>query len=60
MTSRTNTLVSEYLERVGGDVLESEHFRSIVARMVRGHAGVYALYKDVLALQAGRAVGAFE
>ena len=39
-------LVSEYLERVGGDVLESEHFRSIVAGMIRGHAGVYALYKD--------------
>lgn len=39
-------LVSEYLERVGGDVLESDHFRSIVAGMIRGHAGVYALYKD--------------
>lgn len=39
-------LVSEYLERVGGDVLESDHFRSIVAGMIRGHAGVYALYKN--------------
>lgn len=46
MRSAKDILVSEYLERVGGDVLESEHFRSIVARMIKGHAGVYALYKD--------------
>lgn len=39
-------LVREYLERVGGDVLESDHFRSIVAGMIKGHAGVYALYKN--------------
>lgn len=45
-TRKADGLVSEYLERVGGDVLESDHFRSIVARMIRGHAGVYALYKD--------------
>lgn len=46
MRNAKDMLVSEYLERVGGDVLESEHFRSIVARMIKGHAGVYALYKD--------------
>jgi hypothetical protein len=39
-------LVREYLERVGGDVLEGDHYRSILAEMIRGHAGVYALYKD--------------
>jgi hypothetical protein len=38
-------LVSEYLERVGGAVLESASYRSIVASMIKGHAGVYALYK---------------
>lgn len=41
-----DSLVSEYLERVGGDVLESEHFRSILVGMIRGHAGVYSLYKN--------------
>jgi hypothetical protein len=39
-------LVREYLERVGGDVLEGDHYRSILAEMIRGHAGVYALCKD--------------
>jgi Restriction Enzyme Adenine Methylase Associated/Protein of unknown function (DUF2924) len=43
---KKTVLVKEYLERVGGDVLEGEHFRSILAAMIRGHAGVYALYKD--------------
>jgi hypothetical protein len=46
LKSKKDILVSEYLERVGGDVLESEHYRSIVAGMIKGHAGVYALYKD--------------
>lgn len=46
MASAKDTLVSEYLERVGGDVLASEHFRAIVRGMIKGHAGVYALYKN--------------
>lgn len=46
MAKTTDSLVSEYLEHVGGEVLASEHFRSIVATMIRGHAGVYALYKN--------------
>lgn len=46
MKSTENVLVSEYLERVGGDVLASEHFRAIVRGMIKGHAGVYALYKN--------------
>lgn len=41
-----DTLVREYLEGVGGVVLEDPHYRSILASMIRGHAGVYALYKD--------------
>lgn len=41
-----DTLVREYLEAVGGVVLEDDHYRSILASMIRGHAGVYALYKD--------------
>jgi hypothetical protein len=46
MKNTKDILVSEYLERVGGDVLASEHFRSIVRGMIKGHAGVYALYKN--------------
>lgn len=45
-TKKADGLVSEYLERVGGDVLESDHFRSILVGMIRGHAGVYSLYKN--------------
>lgn len=46
MKRAKDTLVGEYLERVGGDVLASEHFRAIVRGMIKGHAGVYALYKN--------------
>lgn len=45
MASKRDGLVKEYLEGVGGGVLESEHYRSILVSMIRGHAGVYALYK---------------
>jgi hypothetical protein len=37
-------LFTQYLERVSGKLLEEE-YRQVVARMIRGHAGVYALYK---------------
>lgn len=37
-------LFSEYLERVSGKLLEDE-YRQVIARMIKGHAGVYALYK---------------
>jgi len=43
MTRSSNVFVREYLERVSWKLLE-EH-RPIVRRMIRGHAGVYALYK---------------
>lgn len=45
MTATKGRLVREYLERVNGEVLEGEHFRSTLASMIKGHAGVYALYK---------------
>lgn len=37
-------LFTEYLERVSGKLLEEE-YRQVVAGMIRGHAGIYALYK---------------
>ncbi|HEU4991135.1 MAG TPA: hypothetical protein VFT52_01385 [Luteimonas sp.] len=37
-------LFTEYLERVSGKLLEDE-YRQVIAKMIRGHAGVYALYK---------------
>lgn len=37
-------LFTQYLERVSGKLLEEE-YRQVIARMIRGHAGVYALYK---------------
>jgi hypothetical protein len=42
--AKTQTLFTEYLERVSGKLLEEE-YRQVIARMIRGHAGVYALYK---------------
>ncbi|MBI4996866.1 MAG: DUF4357 domain-containing protein [Rhodocyclales bacterium] len=46
MAKKIDGLVSEYLERVGGEALENDHYRSALAGMIRGHAGVYALYKN--------------
>jgi hypothetical protein len=37
-------LFTEYLERVSGKLLEAE-YRQVIAGMIRGHAGIYALYK---------------
>jgi hypothetical protein len=37
-------LFTEYLERVSGKLLEDE-YRAVIAGLIRGHAGVYALYK---------------
>lgn len=44
MKGKTNGLVRAYLERVSGRLLEAPH-RALIARLIRGHAGVYALYK---------------
>lgn len=40
---RNSTIVREFLERISGRVLED--YRSLIAEMIKGHAGVYALYK---------------
>ena len=37
-------VVTAYLEHVSGLMLE-EPYRAEVAKLIRGHAGVYALYK---------------
>lgn len=43
--SRIKTgLFSEYLEKVSGKLLEEE-YRQVISRLIRGKAGVYALYK---------------
>jgi hypothetical protein len=43
MKRRENGIVGEYLERVSWKVLD--RFRPILKSVIRGHAGVYALYK---------------
>jgi hypothetical protein len=37
-------LFTEYLEKISGKLLEDE-YRQVITRMIKGHAGVYALYK---------------
>ena len=43
MASKSNTIVRGYFERVSWRVLDRH--RPIVRELIRGHAGVYALYK---------------
>lgn len=43
---KKEVIVREYLERVSGQVLELDDYRRRVAQFIKGHAGVYALYKD--------------
>lgn len=40
-----DTLVTEYIERMSGDILE-DRYRPQLAELIRGHSGLYALYKD--------------
>ncbi|MBN8478041.1 MAG: hypothetical protein J0L91_03660 [Burkholderiales bacterium] len=40
---KSDLLVREYLERVSGRTLDA--YRPIIARMIKSHAGIYALYK---------------
>lgn len=42
--AKVQGLFTEYLEKVSGKLLEEE-YRQVIAKMIRGHAGVYALYK---------------
>lgn len=41
---KSEGLVTEYLEKLSGDLLEDK-YRADVAKIIRGHAGIYALYK---------------
>lgn len=41
----SDALVSEYIERMSGDILE-DRYRPQLAELIRGHSGIYALYKD--------------
>jgi len=42
--ARAIGLFTEYLEKVSGKLLEEE-YRQVITRMIKGHAGIYALYK---------------
>lgn len=42
--ARAQGLFTKYLERVSGKLLEDQ-YRQIIAGFIKGHAGVYALYK---------------
>ena len=42
--SRKQQLFTQYLERVSGKLLDDQ-YRQIIAGFIKGHAGVYALYK---------------
>jgi hypothetical protein len=39
-------LVTEFIERVSGVMLEDPQYRRVVAGLIKGHAGIYALYKN--------------
>jgi len=43
MKTKANGFVREYLERVSWKLLEA--YRPVIRSMIRGHAGIYALYK---------------
>lgn len=42
---KSNVLVREYIEKMSGDIFE-ERYRDQLAELIKGHAGVYALYLD--------------
>lgn len=43
--AKPNVLVREYIEKMSGDILE-DRYRLQLAELIRGHAGLYALYRD--------------
>lgn len=43
--SGQDTLVTDYIERMSGDILD-DRYRPQLAELIRGHSGIYALYKD--------------
>lgn len=44
MASAKEDLFSEYLEKVSGKLLEEE-YRQVISKLIKGKAGIYALYK---------------
>lgn len=50
-----DALVTEYIERMSGDILE-DRYRPQLAELIRGHSGIYALYKDDVLYYVGLAV----
>jgi len=55
MARQVEGLVREYLERVSGRMLEDQ-YRPLIAGLIRGHAGVYALYKGERLYYVGLAI----
>jgi len=55
MARQAEGLVREYLERVSGKMLEDQ-YRPLIAGLIRGHAGVYALYKGERLYYVGLAI----
>lgn len=53
--SQHDTLVTEYIERMSGAILEAR-YRPQLAELIRGHSGIYALYKDDTLYYVGLAV----
>lgn len=53
--SNHDTLVTEYIERMSGDILQ-DRYRPQLAELIRGHSGIYALYKDNVLYYVGLAV----
>lgn len=53
--STHDALVTDYIERMSGDILE-DRYRPQLAELIRGHSGIYALYKDEAIYYVGLAV----
>jgi len=49
-------LVTEFFERVSGTVLDDPQYRVVVASLIKGHAGIYALYKGESLYYVGLAI----
>lgn len=53
--SAHDALVTDYIERMSGDILD-DRYRAQLAELIRGHSGIYALYKDDALYYVGLAV----
>lgn len=52
---KSKELVTEYLEKVSGSILE-DHYSDVIAKMIRDKSGIYALYKSDKLYYVGLAV----